>query len=371
MAKLLSLLNRVIFPMEADELTIAVNGDERNESGLYPVKLTVTDPSSGDEQTLIDTDFVANDDGEVELDDMGGFINDYLEKSPMVLSLYVKGTGVALTSEEGKPCVVLPCRVSMEMTAEDFCREYFLSLSEKVFSTKYTYDQALEYLSAYIGPDEATPVPSISLTCRMIDADLMDTSDVEVKMDPLTFDDGLQTGHIVTLNVSMNTLVKYIPAGAELVSYRVTLGSRCQHYVVRGDSALTEPHTLMFANCFGQVDSYNFFGAQEKELKPSYSAAYVKGKKRNYYIEAVPTWTLHDRPEYGLGLFEDLATSKYVCRLPYVTEVVITECDIKDPGVNSEPYSVSISVQESARRLKFAFPRKTRSFDKTFDRTFD
>lgn len=370
MATLQNILNSVIFPMEADELTIVVNGDDRNSNGLYPIKLMVTDPSSGEESILIDSEFVGNEDGEVELDDLGGFIGDYLGSDPKVLSLYVNGDSVSLTGNSSKPCVILPCRVPMEMSAEEYCKEYFLTLEDKVFGTKNTYPQAKEFLSAYIGAEESGLKPTVTLSCSLdIDEKPFDMS-IEIKANSLPFEDDLQTGHIVTFDVSPDKLGQSVPPGGTLVSYTVTLGNRHQDYIVRNDSTLVDPLTLAFFNNFGQPDTYHFFGAQEKELKPAYSAVYVKGKKRNYHIDAATTWTVHDHPEYGLGLFEDLAVSKHVHRLPDDTDVVITECDMKDAGINSEPYAVSLSFQESTERSQFRFARKVRTFDVTFDKTF-
>lgn len=359
MAELLQSLPSVIFPMEADELTIDVNGEQPNADGSHTIDLILHDPSYAENTELISSDFFANEDNEIELDDLGGYINDYMEGDPMLLELFVNHVKVASS-------IVIPSRVSIELTAEEYCKRYFLDMNNKILSNKTTYADAHERLSVYLPAGAEKSRPSIHFAYT----DGVKEHNKTVVLDELSLSPSLTYGKIVTFDVSPALFNKYVPIGCRLLFYKVKLGKRVQNYTLYSDMSIAEPLTLVYTNNFGQIDTYHFFGAMAKEFKPSYSALRTKGKKQNYYVEAMPTWTVYNRDWLEPGLFEDLAVSQKVWRQEDMTEIVITECDMKDGGSQTESVTVSLSFQESTRQYKWRPRREVRTFDETFDATF-
>lgn len=359
MAELRTALPSVIFPMEADEMTIDVNGEQPNNDGSHEVALILHDPSYAENTELISSDFFPNEDNEIELDDLGGYINDHMDGDPMLLELYVNHTKVASS-------IVLPSRVPIDIGAEEYCQRYFLDMNNKMISSKVTYADAHERLSVYLPLGAEKSRPSIAISYF---DDTKEYSKVVV-LDELSLSPSLTYGKIVTFDVSPAMVNKYVPAGCQLKFYTVRLGKRSQSYVPYQDMTIAEPMSIVYKNNFGQIDTYHFFGAVAKEFKPSYSAIRVKGKKQNYYVDAAPTWTAYNREWLEPGLFEDLAVSKQLWRQSDMTQLVITECDMKDGGSQTESVTVSLSFQESIRQYKWRPRREVRTFDDTFDTTF-
>lgn len=359
MAELLQALPSVIFPMEADELTIDVNGEQPNADGSHTIDLILHDPSYAENNELISSDFFANEDNEIELDDLGGYINDYMDGDPMLLELFVNHVKVASS-------IVIPSRVPIEIGAKEYCQRYFLDMNNKILSNKTTYADAHERLSVYLPSGAEKSRPNIKISY----SDGTKEYNKTVLLDELSLSSGLTYGKIVTFDVSPAMVSKYVPAGCQLKFYTVRLGKRAQSYVLYQDMTIAEPLSIVYKNNFGQIDTYHFFGAVAKEFKPSYSALRMNGKKQNYYVDAAPTWTAYNREWLEPGLFEDVAVSEQLWRQSDMTQLVITECDMKDGGSLTESVTVSLSFQESTRQYKWRPRREVRTFDETFDATF-
>lgn len=263
--------------MEADELTIDVNGEQPNADGSHTIDLILHDPSYAESTELISSDFFANEDNEIELDDLGGYINDYMEGDPMLLELFVNHAKVASS-------VVIPSRVSIEIGAEEYCQRYFLDMNNKMLSNKATYIGAHERLSVYLPMGAETSRPNVKLSYSDGTKEYSKT----LLLDELSLSSSLVYGKIITFDVSPVMVGKYVPAGCQLKFYTVRLGERSQSYVLYQDMTVAEPMSIVYINNFGQVDTYHFFGAMAKEFKPSYSALRVKGMKQNYYLMPHP-----------------------------------------------------------------------------------
>lgn len=364
MAKLRNSINSVIFPSEADELIIEDLG-EANAGGFYEVKLTLLNLRTDVEEELVGGEFFPHD-GVISLDDLSGFICDYLDGDLMFLFLYVNGKEVLLNEHNDTHATVIRSRLPIAMSAEYYCENHFLDLNNKVFASKQTYPAARERLSAYVHVDEISSVATVSATYLLngkvgtTEANIFDFDDSDFPY----------YGTVVTFDASPAMAQRHVPEGGVLLAYDISLGRRKQSYRVTDSADLVEPLTLEFINNFGQVDTYHFFGERERSFKPSYSAARMKGKKRNYYVIASPTWTAHNKENMEPGLLEDLAVSWRVWRLPDMTEVVITDCDMKTSDGMAENADVSISFQESTRQYGWHPARAVKTFDDTFDNTF-
>ena len=164
-------------------------------------------------------------------------------------------------------------------------------------------------------------------------------------------------------------------AGAVLVRYSVTLGSRIQRYCLR--AVEHTPVVLCFLNCFGVYESMTFFGVVERDTKPSRTSAIIGDKTRNYDVESVPTWkaSTGELPEGMSGLMDDVVRARRLWLMDGAigdVEVTLTDNEWKRTNTSVDSLSGTVTWRMTSRRqLRARTAQDGRIFDETFDETFN
>ena len=160
--------------------------------------------------------------------------------------------------------------------------------------------------------------------------------------------------------------------GFALRSYTVAAGKRSLRFILC-PVLDAKPLTFVFRNCFGQLESFHCFGTMQQEVKPTRSTASFAGKTRNYRVQSAPEFTAQTgilRP-CDFALFEDLCTADYVLLdAENGTEVCITDNDFKLSSDLYEPQEASITWRYASRARRFEVEPDVRTFDNSFDNTF-
>lgn len=341
MAELLTELPSLAFPHELDVLSFSSKEDFR-------VRLTL------DEEELLDVTLTPDASSMASLYGLTSLINDAIKDGMPVLDLSLDGQEVAETA-------VLPCRERLNGTAQDLQAKIFLTLSSG--HTKCVPMDANETLAWTV--DGITPEVSIEAIWVGDDIPTVYTSIQIVK--------GTDDGDIASADVSPRLLVAP-QDGCSLVSYIASVGRRSQTYEIhRTGTDLCSATGLRFRNIFGMDDTFYFFGKVEQEVKPTYSSLSIQGSTRNYRIETQPTWKAYTGPMNDAErlLFSDLEQALKVWRMDDGTPLTLTECDYKPSNLLTEAPSGSLTWREASEGITFKPAIPVRTFDSTFDTTFD
>lgn len=295
---------------------------------------------------------------EIRLDDLAGLLRDFTSDG--------KARFFQLTWDEGTyPFFVLPCRITLSQGAISFCARHFLTLWE---GAKPTYEGARETVSIYNSGSQTD-----QFSVRLFWVNPSTGESVETGTDDTEFDEGAAMDEQGYIHFDVSPSRFHQPAaGFRLCSYEVSCGLRSQWFEVRSCRD-AEPLTLLFRNCFGLLESFHFFGAVSRELKPTRSAASFRGLTRNYRVESVPEFTARTgvlRPE-GFAAFEDLCSSTYVL-LPSESnaELCLTDCDLKLSSDRYAPQQGTLTWRYARQARHFEVVNDAHTFDKTFDSTF-
>ena len=341
MAELLTDIPSMAFPHEVDTLRFSSKEDFR-------VQLVL----EGEE--LLDATLTPGASSGAALYGLADLINDSIEGSLPVLSISLDGTKVAETS-------VLPCRTRLSGKAKDLQAKIFLTLSSGL--TKFVPMDGNETLAWVV--DGISPEVSIFATWVGNDIPTIYTSSQTIK--------GTDDGDIATADVSPR-LLKAPHDGCTLVRYIASVGRRSQMYEIHRTGTDLCPVTgLRFRNIFNQDDTFYFFGKVEEERKPTYSSLSTKGRTCNYRIETQPTWKAYTGSMNNAGrwLFCDLVQALKVWRMEDGAELTLTDCDCKPSNMLTESPSGSLTWREAAEGCTFEPAVAVRTFDGTFDETFD
>ena len=341
MATLYANLPSVAFPHELDMLFFSSKEDFR-------VRITLED------KELLDVTLTPDSDSVAALYEMASLINDAIEGSMPVLTIFLDGENVAETS-------VLPCREILNRTAQDIQKEIFLTLSSG--HTKRVPMDGSETLAWIV--EGTDPKVSIEAIWMGNDIPAIYTSSQTIS--------GTDDGDIATADVSPR-LLKAPQDNCSLVSYTARVGRRRQAYLIyRADTDLHPVTALRFRNIFNRDDTFYFFGKVEQEVKPTYSSISVQGSTRNYRIETQPTWKAYTGPmdDAERLLFSDLEQALKVWRMDDGTPLTLTECDYKSSNLLTEAPSESLTWREASEGITFKPAIPVRTFDSTFDTTFD
>ena len=341
MASLITDIPSMVFPHEVDTLRFSSGEDFR-------VQLVL----EGEE--LLDATLSPDASSTAALYGLASLINDATEGSMPVLTISIDGQQVAETS-------VLPCRERLNGTARDLQAKIFLTLSSG--HTKRVPMDGNESLAWTM--DGTTP--EVSIEALWVDDDIptIHTSSQTIS--------GTDDGDIATADVSPR-LLKAPQDNCSLVSYTARVGRRRQAYLIhRADTDLHPVTALRFRNIFNRDDTFYFFGKVEQEVKPTYSSINVQGIIRNYRIETQPTWKAYTGPmnDAEQCLFRDLVQALQAWRMDDGTPLTLTECDYKPSNLLTEAPSGSLSWREASEGITFKPAIPVRTFDSTFDTTFD
>lgn len=167
-----------------------------------------------------------------------------------------------------------------------------------------------------------------------------------------------------------------------LLTITVTLGTRQIMYRLQSDDQNGAPVTrLKFRNAYNLWDTFYFFGHVQETNKPTISAASINGKYCNYRIKHEPTFTAvtGEMSKASALLFRDLISAKEIARIALsddnITQweysAVITECDFKPSNAYASSGTGTLTWKETQSGLHLSPTLPARTFDHTFDQTFN
>jgi len=341
MAQITTNIPAICFPAEVDRIDISATAGES-----VAVDITLGG------QCVFSTSMMADSSGHIVLDDLAEFFESLLDD-------IVKSCTVT-ADEDSDTFTIYPCKVKPRITAVQFLNKSFLTLLN---GPKATYNSAIEFLT-YVDLNNTNDTPTISAVWIN-----PDTAEIQTTSEELT--PSQAEGYGLLLNVSPSILTAP-DDGYLLHSYAVNVGSRTQKYIIRRPVDIT-PISILFTNAFGQLETFHCFGTSVKETKPKYSAASYAGRTRNYLVEAVPEWKVSTGPlnDATQLLFEDVSTSMKAWRMSDGEEICIIDCEIKISNNRYEQQYGTLSFRESGRTQSFKKILPVRTFDATFDNTFD
>lgn len=277
------------------------------------------------------------------------------------LTFYIDGATAATA-------LLIPCRLRLNDPAIEVARSNFLTFASSLFKRiPADAQEALTWWAIDAEETEPSKVKIEALWIRQTDQEVKETKQQL---------DGEDIGYnYYTANVSPSQLAPPDTADEwQLVKYNVNVNGRQMNYRLALDGLNNSDVTgIKFTNAFGVKESFYFFGSVEKEVKPEYSSAIINGKTVNYWIENKPTWTAQTGP---LGkceelLFNDLCTSKEISLLKNNTPLVITECSFKPTNGWADTNTASLTWQEQTDGETYNVVTPLRTFDNTYDKTYE
>lgn len=331
MASLVTTLPPVMFPYELNQLEVAASAD-------VAVKITYAD------KTLLDSVMTPYN-GHVYLYNMATHIIDYIGSELATLSIYLDGTLVASTS-------ILPNSMGVSAAASECYKEIFLSRA----SCRYTYPAAKELLHFVSDGETSATVRAVA-----IKDGLVVTSEQQLAIT-------LPTG-IVTLDVSPNALFSLVDY--TLVEYAVSIGARTMKFRMLPDGLADTIHEYGYINSYMQEEYITLMGEAERDVKVERRHAYVAGQLRNFHVEAFPHWSIQTHITDGMaGMFDDFVSAKDIWRKEDGCVLAITDSENKTSSLTSAMNMGSITLREAGRIYIHQPVRPIRTFDSTFDDTF-
>lgn len=285
-------------------------------------------------------------DGTIALRDIASLLYSYLGAKKQTFSVWLDGSKKAETD-------IIPCTLHLDCTAEEWNGESLLTRA----TNKYTHATAKELIHF-----TATGASSAKVTIVMQKGGAVSIGEATMEC--------ASDGDIVALDVSPSVLP--VPEGYELVTYTVEVGKAKMTYRMIPDGMADNVHEFGFINSFLQEEYITLMGAAERELKVERLHAMVGGQYRNYQVEAVPHWTI----ESGMmlegmeGLFDDFISSKKVWRKSDGVMMAVTDSDFKVSDANDATCEGSVTLREAGRTYRHRPVRPVKTFDETFDDTF-
>lgn len=330
MATLDTTLPSVAFPHEVDALDISTEretvvelkyaGKSIFKSTLYPI------------------------DGTVELRDITSLLEDYMTGSISEFSVWLDGAKKSNTN-------IIPCKVNIDMAAEDCGDSFFLTRA----TSKYTHRKSKEMLYCYA----SNPIFVVKAAVR-----LGNTSRT------IIYKKDCPVSGIVGVDVSYSRIFKNVPF--EVMQYTVEVGNSKMVYRMIPDGMADKLHEFGFINSFMLQEYITLMGGAEKEMKVERMHAIVGGQYRNFQVDSVPHWTVNsgEMLDGMTGLFEDFISSNKVWRKEDNCELAITDSDFKCSDANDSTPQGSVTLRETGRRYRHRLPQTVNTFDITFDDTF-
>ena len=344
---LITTIPALAFPQEIDVLEFSRAGGSTAESVNVVLQL--------DSNTILDVDLAYDANSRAKISGLADFLQTYANDGTLhTLSVQADGASVA----SGKQ--VLGCSLKINDTALQFCSKSFLSadlgldhtpLPVASLKEKLTYPGAKEYVSLLLSSSA-----NMTITRTWLDASgavVQDSATQELSA-------GLQTIDVSPMERE----------GMKLLCYDVRCGDRHKRLIADHDKE-GEVVSIKFHNVFGLPDTIHFFGAVEKEIKPTRQSAVIDGQLKNYHVEVIPTWKAHVFAHTYGSLIHEFVSTTYAERCSDGCPIVLMSEDVK---ISSERHSLgtaSVSWRESNSRYSFTPKYRVRTFDATFDTTFE
>lgn len=296
--------------------------------------------------------------GIVSLDEFDGLLRDLADNNPQQCTIeWNEGASISF--------LIIPCSIGLSHGAVDFCKRSFLTLQT---GTKHTYLGAQEYLCFF---DNSSSRPLFALSLLWINKVSGKTkSQFFLESAGLSVKEAGNGYFVLAFSTSQ---FKPPSEGYVLHTITATAGKeRTQAFRVM-PAIDADPVTLVFRNCFGQMESFHFFGITTEELKPTRSSASFQGTTRNYLVESVPEYTSITGTLRGgdLAPFEDLCSSTLVfLSAADGDEVCITDNELSISNNRYEPQKGSVKWRYARDGRRFTLSTPKRTFDNTFDASF-
>lgn len=297
-------------------------------------------------------------DGNVTIDEFDGLLRDLADHVPQRCT-------IEWNEEASISFLLLPCSICLSNKAAVICKNSFLTLQT---GEKHTYLGAQEYICFF---DNSESRPFFALSLLWVNKRNGKTkSQFFLETAGLSVTDKGNGYFVLALATS-----QFEPPSEGYILHTITATAGKQRtQVFRVIPAIdADPVTLVFRNCFGQIESFHFFGNTTEELKPTRSSASFQGTTRNYLVESVPEYTSVTAPlrPVDIAPFEDLCSSTLV----YLSadegeEICITDNEFSVSNNRYEPQRGSVKWRYATNSRHFVLSTPKRTFDSTFDTTF-
>lgn len=297
-------------------------------------------------------------DGYVTLNEFDGLLRDLADHVPQLCTIeWNEGASISF--------LLLPCSICLSNKAAVVCKNSFLTLQT---GEKHTYLGAQEYICFF---DNSESRPFFALSLLWVNKKSGKTkSQLILETSGLSVTDKGNGYFVLAFSTS-----QFEPPSEGYILHTITAtAGKERTQVFRVMPAIdADPVTLVFRNCFGQIESFHFLGITTEELKPTRSSASFQGTTRNYLVESVPEYTSVTAPlrPVDIAPFEDLCSSTLV----YLSadegeEICITDNELSLSNNRYEPQRGSIKWRYAANSRHFVLSTPKRTFDRTFDTSF-
>ena len=297
-------------------------------------------------------------DGNVTIDEFDGLLRDLADHVPQRCT-------IEWNEEASISFLLLPCSICLSNKAAVVCKNSFLTLQT---GEKHTYLGAQEYICFF---DNSESRPFFALSLLWVNTRSGKTkSQFYLETAGLSVTDKGNGYFVLAFSTS-----QFEPPSEGYILHTITAtAGKERTQVFRVMPAIdADPVTLVFRNCFGQIESFHFFGNTTEELKPTRSSASFQGTTRNYLVESVPEYTSVTAPlrPVDIAPFEDLCSSTLV----YLSadegeEICITDNELSLSNNRYEPQRGSVKWRYATNSRHFVLSTPKRTFDSTFDTTF-
>ncbi len=336
----------------------------RVDAGASSVAFAVLDASGA---AVFSNTYIPDDDGTVSVLDIDTLLRPLLRGLVTKFSFKV---GSHILS--GGAVKVVNTSVRVNCDAVSFLSECWLSAFQG--DVRVSAPGRVETLHAYVTAE--TP-ERLHVEGRVYDAAACAVSVCSFD------DDSLPVGYVeIDASPAVMASRLAVPEGLQLLSYTVTLGRRTVTYRLTGETR-GNLSCFMFVNCFGQPERIYFTGAQQLEPQFERSQALVSGEMKTYDVRETakvraytgPLPRDHEALLFDLLRARDVAVVRHEATRRHAMdaeEVVILSCDPKvslDPSQFSDAELVYRPV--SGITALITPRRRERTFDDSFDNTFD
>lgn len=323
-------------------------------------------------------------DGNITIDEFDGLLRDLADHVPQRCT-------IEWNEEASISFLLLPCSICLSNKAAVVCKNSFLTLQT---GEKHTYLGAQEYICFF---DNSESRPFFALSLLWVNKRSGKTkSQFFLETAGLSVTDKGNGYFFLAFSTS-----QFDPPSEGYILHTITAtAGKERTQVFRVMPAIdADPVTLVFRNCFGQIESFvfnrrlaaarhspselglcarlaqtfHFFGNTTEELKPTRSSASFQGTTRNYLVESVPEYTSVTAPlrPVDIAPFEDLCSSTLV----YLSadegeEICITDNELSLSNNRYEPQRGSIKWRYATNSRRFVLSTPKRTFDSTFDTSF-
>lgn len=297
-------------------------------------------------------------DGNVTIDEFDGLLRDLADHVPQRCT-------IEWNEEASISFLLLPCSICLSNKAAVVCKNSFLTLQT---GEKHTYLGAQEYICFF---DNSESRPFFALSLLWVNKRSGKTkSQFYLETAGLSVTDKGNGYFVLAFSTS-----QFEPPSEGYILHTITAtAGKERTQVFRVMPAIdADPVTLVFRNCFGQIESFHFFGNTTEELKPTRSSASFQGTTRNYLVESVPEYTSVTAPlrPVDIAPFEDLCSSTLV----YLSadegeEICITDNELSLSNNRYEPQRGSVKWRYATNSRHFVLSTPKRTFDSSFDATF-